>query len=77
VKIYREVTIRVSDQGICNKCGQIITYSTDPHISTTIQGTYFSKILEDEETKSFDLCEECVCKLIEEFLIPAETYNAD
>jgi hypothetical protein len=74
MRVYREVT-KVQDEldaVMCNQCGKIIE-SEDPFALNKIAEfhLYFSYgTNHDGETWRFDLCEDCIEKLVDKFKIP-------
>lgn len=79
VKLVKK-QIEVIDDILCNKCGKsckedcgedVIEYCG--LIETTIEGGYFSPVLEDAVKYTFSLCEECLNELFKTFKIEVES----
>ena len=75
MRTYKQVHIEknILSEAKCNKCGQncfIDIHGTIYGLSTTVSGGYESLHLEDITKYSFEICEECLVKMFDEFVIP-------
>jgi hypothetical protein len=74
MKIFVSEVVQRQDTVVCNKCGKSINSDSDEF--EYIKG--FEIIMDNPKNKyivgkvSFDLCQECIEKIIGEFTIPEE-----
>jgi hypothetical protein len=67
-KITETREVEIVEEVICNQCGEVIEqYSS--YLGARMSGGYGSRIGDGVDT-SFDICEDCVIKMMKTFKIP-------